>query len=146
MEVRRFRTAGEFLDCSGGFLGEREAEQSLILGLAAQLERDPQTFGAHAYFAAVVDGRRVTGAALCTPPFQLLLSQIDDPATIDPIARDALDALGTLSGVLGQARAASSFAESWQDLTGWTARLIMSQRIYRADTAHVPLEVAGRMR
>jgi hypothetical protein len=147
IRVRRSPDARSFLADAGPFLGEREAEHNLLFGICSTLLRDPSPFGqGPAYLAIVEDDDRVIGAALQTPPHNVVLSETDDLAAIGPIARDAYDALGALPGVVGPALAASAFARAWCERAGGTATLRMANRIYQASEATPPIGIPGAMR
>ena len=80
MELRRYLDVDDFLAAAGDFLVAREAEHNLLLGVAQNVRDTPDAFSAAPYFATVTDDDRVVAVALQTPPFQLVLSEIDDPA------------------------------------------------------------------
>jgi uncharacterized protein len=146
MEVERHTDAGSFLARAGEFLLEREAEHNLILGLCARLRHDPRTFGHDPYFAAAVEGERVVAAALRTPPHNLVLSEIDDLRSLEPLGSDVQAAFDQLPGVLGPTEAVAHFARAWEERAGVPARVELRQRIYRAEDATAPEGVRGRMR
>ena len=77
---------------------------------SAQNVRDtPEAFTAPPYFATVTDGDRVVAVALQTPPFQLVLSEIDDPAAIPLLADDLVDR--DLPGAIGPVDHVRAFME-----------------------------------
>ena len=133
MRVRRSPDARSFLAEAGPFLAEREAEHNLLFGICSSLLRDPEPFGqGPAYLAIVEDDGHVIGTAIRTPPHNVVLSETDHLAGIEPLALDVLDAIGTLPGVVGPRPAASVFARAWCERAGGTATLRMANRIYRA--------------
>lgn len=147
IRVRRPTDARSFLAQAGPFLTEREAEHNLLLGICSSLLRDPTAFGeGSGYLAIVEDDDRVIGAAVRTPPYNIVLSEIDDVPAIRSLVLDALDALGSLPGVVGPGQAASAFARSWCERAGGAAALRMANRIYRASHATPPSGVPGAMR
>ncbi|MEO8422459.1 MAG: GNAT family N-acetyltransferase [Actinomycetota bacterium] len=147
IRVRRPRNVQTFLSEAGPFLAEREAEHNLLFGICAGLTRDPTPFGeGPAYLAITEADGRIVGAAIRTPPHNLVLSETDDLATIEPLVRDVRDAMDTLPGVLGPGKAASAFVRAWRESTGGRATLTMANRIYRASRATPPTGVAGAMR
>jgi uncharacterized protein len=145
-EVRRFEHAREFLAHAGVYLGAREAEHNLLLGLAGVLTARPNLYGATPYFAAVQRDGAVVAAALRTPPHNLVLSEVAEPAAVDALANDAAEAFGELPGVVGPKEASRRFAELWSQATGRQAEQAMAERIFRAETVHVPSGVPGSMR
>ena len=142
MEVSRLDAAG-FDAAAGGFLGAREAEHNLMLGLLGRLLDEPLLYGEEPpYFAVVEDGGRVVGAALRTPPHVLILSESEDASAYAALARDARDAFPLLPGLSGPPAGIRAFLSAW----GGGARLAMSQRIYEASGVIAPRPVGGRMR
>jgi GNAT superfamily N-acetyltransferase len=146
VQVERHADATSFLERTGDFLLEREAQHNLILGLAGRLRREPLFYGEDPYFAVALDGDRVAGAAMRTPPHNLILSEIDDVGALEPIADDVQDVYESISGVIGAREAAALFARSWGRRTGAEARIGIRQRIYRAAEARLPGGVSGEMR
>lgn len=147
IRVRRPPDVQAFLVEAGPFLAEREAEHNLLFGICSLLVRDPQPFGEGPPYLAIgeVDGL-IVGAAIRTPPHNLVLSETDDLAVIEPLVRDVRDAVDTLTGVLGPRRAASAFARTWSEREGCRATLTMSNGVYCAKRAAPPSGVAGAMR
>lgn len=146
MEVRRHATADDFLEHAGEFLGEREAEHNLILGISSQLRRVPRMYGEDPFLAVVEDEGRVAGAVLRTPPHNLILSELDDERAIGPILSVVREEFASLPGVVGPKERAAQFATAWQAETGAAARLELAQRIFRVDRVDPPQSVSGRMR
>jgi GNAT superfamily N-acetyltransferase len=144
--VERFATAAVFLESAGAFLGEREAEHNLLFGICANLTADPGFPTAAPYLATVARGRRVTAAAIMTPPWNVVLSWTDDPAAIEALAAD-LDAAGIpVPGTTGPVEAARAFAGSWCARHGLTSWLAVAERIYRLERVVPPVGVPGRVR
>jgi predicted GNAT family acetyltransferase len=144
MRLRRFASVGDFLDAAGSFLVEREAEHNLIFGICASLRETPEAYSGPPYLATVADGERVVAAAIQTPPFRLILSEVDDPAAIELIVGDVLDR--ALPGVLGPVGPTRAFVEAWTRLGGPAATLQMSERSYRLTDVRPARPVSGRVR
>jgi predicted GNAT family acetyltransferase len=142
MQLTRHESADGFLAHAGEFLGAREAEHNLILGLTSRLQVSPSLYGEPAYFAVVDEGGRVVGATMRTPPHNLILSELDDLAAIGPLLEDARAVFGSLPGVVGPKEAVAKFAAAWPA----EARLEIAQRAFRADHVDAPTGVPGRMR
>ena len=143
IRVRRFGEVGDFLGTAGDFLVAREAEHNLIFGICSSLRETPERFG-EPYLAVVERGDTVVAAAIQTPPFRLVLSEVDDPAAIEAIVEDVLDR--ALPGVTGPAEQTAAFAQAWNARGGPTATLHMSERIYRLSTVRPQRLVAGGYR
>jgi predicted GNAT family acetyltransferase len=146
IEVRRLPDVETFLEEAGSFLAEREAEHNLLFGICSHLIRDPLAFGETPYLALSRDGHRIVGAAIRTAPYNLVLSETDDLAAIEPLARDVRASVPALPGVLGPGKAASAFVRAWCERGSRSATLAMSSRIYRAARATPPSGVAGAVR
>ena len=137
LTVSRTQTVEEFLATARAFLARREAEHNLLFGICSTLQKTPEIFENPPRFAVVTDGGgAVRAAALQTPPWNLVLSMIDDEAVTDALAA-ALRA-DQLPGVLGPREAAARFAERWSTMTGRGARLDVAERIFRLDRVRAP--------
>ncbi len=92
------------------------------------------------------EGGRIVGAALRTPPHNVVLSELDDVGAAAALARDMREACHELPGVLGPVDGARAFVRSWEPLAGARGRLALSERIYQADSVTPPERSEGRMR
>lgn len=146
--VERPGDVDAFLGLTGDFLEAREAEHCLILGLAGNLQRGAMALAEPPLFAVVVDRAedRVVAAALRTPPYNVVVSEVDD------LDLDAVDALAealageALPGVSAPPEVARRFAERWAARTGRRARRSMAERIFRLTAVREPRPAPGRMR
>ena len=146
MDVKRHDTVEGFLEHAGAFLSAREAEHNLILGLSSQLRRVPRLYGADPFLAVLEDGGRVVGAVLRAPPHNLVLSELDDERTIEPIVATVRKEFDTLPGAVGPKERVAKFAAAWAASTGAKGRLELAQRIFRVDRVDPPHGVPGWMR
>jgi len=146
VRLERHENATSFLERAGDFLLEREAQHNLILGLAARLRTEPRLYGEDPYFAVALDGDRVVGAAMRTPPHNLILSEMDDDAALEPVAADAQAVFASLPGVVGPKEPVARFARIWEERTGANASIGIQQRVYRASEAILPEGVSGSSR
>jgi hypothetical protein len=146
MQLTRHESADDFLAHAGEFLGAREAQHNLILGLSSRLRVAPLLYGEPPYFAVVEDDGRVVGVTMRTPPHNLIVSELDDEDAIPTLVDDARSAFGSLPGVVGPKEPVGWFAEAWRAATGVAARLDLAQRAFRADHVNAPTGVSGRMR
>jgi predicted GNAT family acetyltransferase len=128
----------EFLDAARSFLEEREAENNLLFGICSMIRTAPQLFvDEPPAFASVVDRNgRVAAASLRTPPWNQVLSWVDDldavVALVDHLRRR------NLPGMVGPKAAAARFAAAWTDATGQTAGVQMAERIFRLERVIAP--------
>jgi GNAT superfamily N-acetyltransferase len=146
LTVERFAAAPAFLDAAGEFLAEREAEHNLIFGICANLRADPGSPGAPPYLAAVSDGGRVIATGVMTPPWNIVLSCVDDPDAFTALATDLDGAGTTVPGTTSAVDSAQRFSRLWCGSHGLSARLVMAERIYRLERVVAPVGVAGRAR
>jgi predicted GNAT family acetyltransferase len=147
--VERFGDARAFLDATEPFLAEREAEHNLILGIAAGLLRDPGRPTGPPYLAVARRDMTPVGVAIMTPPFNVVLSCMDDPGAIPAIAADlALRARHAppLPGVTAPVEVAEAFGRAWAEPRGLTVERTLGERIYRVEHLVAPADVPGRAR
>ena len=137
MELKRFAAVGEFLVLAGPYLEAREAEHNLIFGLCATIRNHPEVYEGP-WFIAVVDGGEVVGAAMRTPPHNVMLSEMTEAAALalaDAITED-------VPGVMGPPGIARTFAEH----RGGAATLAMNERIFKIERVIPPLPAPGGWR
>jgi uncharacterized protein len=135
-----------FEELVSAFLGRREAENCVMLGLCSQMRSGTpwiQTFSP--YFGVVRSGDAVVGAALIAGYLVLLSDPIDQEALPLLVADIAREAPG-VPGVVAAVHASRRFAELWTATTGRSHRLNMSERIFRIERLIPPRAVAGEMR
>jgi predicted GNAT family acetyltransferase len=143
MEVRRSDDAAAWLDAAGRLLLADEARHDLILGLAGTLISHPSVYEDQRLWTVEQRGT-VVGAALQTPPHNLVLSRPTDedatPALASSIHEDGV----RLPGVTGAAPECETFADVWSGLTGDRVRPVMGQGIYRLrEVRDVPVAAGG---
>ena len=143
MEVLRSSSVAAFFDLAGDFLAEREAQHNLIFGVLSNYQADPSQYADAPYLATVLHGDKVVGAAIRTPPWRLIVSEIDHPGAAHSLVRD-LDG-SELPGVVGPAGAAGHFAEAWSELTGAARRLARHERGFQLRRVIPPRPSTGAM-
>jgi predicted GNAT family acetyltransferase len=144
LRLTRARDPDEFDRLAYDFLAAREAEHNLLFGIIAGVRS-----GAYAeppYFAVVRDGERVVAAAIRTPPFNLVLSAIDDQGALALFADDAQRMWPNLPGVIAPKGQANAFAALWRKRTGAAASLFTAERIYQLARVLPARPVSGRIR
>jgi predicted GNAT family acetyltransferase len=128
------------------FLLEREAENNLMLGVAGRVAAGGSSSADPAdrpLMLTVEEHGQVIGAALQTPPFNIILSPMaEDTASAVAAHLHAQGAM--LPGVLGPKETAAAFATSWSEATRGEARLSQSLRIYQAEAMTPPANVPGQ--
>src|SRR6478672_11612269 len=117
MEVRTHDDPAAWLEAVLPLLMLDEARHDLHLGLAHTLVHHPSVYPSK-HLWSVEDAGTAVGAALQTPPHNVVLAQ--------PAAEAAID----LPGIIGGLPEAEAFGSAWCARTGDTARRVMGQGIY----------------
>lgn len=141
MEVVQLGDASAFLEEAGPLLLADEARHNLILGIAANacdgLYEDVRLW-------LVRDGVRPVGAALQTPPYNLILARPESSAALAALVEAV--ASEELAGVVGSMPEVEDFAELWSRHTGGRARTNMRQGVYALERVTPPPAVPGSAR
>jgi uncharacterized protein len=140
VEVTRLADAEAFFAEAEPFLLTDEARHNLILGLAGTIRDSPEHYRKRDFWV-VHDGGTVVGAALRTPPYNLVLARPESPEALAALA-DAL-AEEELPGVVGAEPEAVAFAELWTGRRGIPARTNMRQGIYALEQVEPPTAPPG---
>jgi uncharacterized protein len=128
MQVFVDASPAEWLSHVEPLLLRAEAENNLLLGLAAQAVSDPARFGEGLTLARIVDGPTVVGAAMVNR-YNLILSRLPDDALAQLAAR-LDDPNVTVPGVLGPDEVPERFVRHWSIRTGRTGALRQNMRIH----------------
>jgi uncharacterized protein len=122
-----------------------EARHNLMLGLCTTLVEHPGVYPESCLWLAE-DCRSVAGAAIMTPPFNVLVARPAAEWVLPTLARAIVEDGVSVPGVTAAVPEVDGFVMRWRDLTGAAARVRMASRIYRL-TSVVPVEgVSGHMR
>lgn len=144
MELKRYTDVEAFLAAAGDFLVAREAEHNLLLGVCQNVRDTPDAYTAPPYFATVSDRDRIVTVALQTPPFQLVLSEVDDPTAIPLLADDLVG--HDLPGAVGPVEHVRAFMNERTARGARPAHLTTSERIFRLTAVTAPRPTPGRAR
>jgi predicted GNAT family acetyltransferase len=144
MELHRYADVEAFLAAAGDFLVAREAEHNLLLGVCQTVRDTPDAYTAPPYFATVSDGDRILTVALQTPPFQLVISEVDDPEALPLLADDL--AGRDLPGAVGPVEHVRAFMHERTARGAPPARLSTSERIFQLTAVRPPRPVQGHAR
>ena len=130
---------------AGPLLLADEARHNLMLGIAGNLRDHPGLYlEFHGWVAE--DGDRVVGAALQTPPYNLVLARPSVAGGIDALAGSLWEGRAGLPGVTAAEPEVDAFADAWLGRTGLERRARMRQRIYRLTEVRPVQGVRGRPR
>jgi RimJ/RimL family protein N-acetyltransferase len=139
VELEPYERAEDFLARAGAYLGREELRYNLLLGVAASVVGGhppsvlvgPMTANKHApRFAAFVRGGEVVGAALRTPPFKLLMTELDADATA-LLVEWAKGLWPDLKGSLGPSETSERFRAQWGAASSCDSELWMPNRLHR---------------
>jgi predicted GNAT family acetyltransferase len=145
MRVTRVTDIQRFAGKAGPLIKRDPAANNLILGIVQSLLDRPDSY-AEASSWVVVHDRGPVGAAIRTPPYNVVLA--------DPLHDDAVDALAkrlavdepSLPGVTANTPWVSRFADRWVALTGDAARTTMAQGVYALRSVSAPRPTEGAPR
>jgi len=145
LRLQRFSTVDGFLGLAGAFLADREAEHNLILGICHNLLASPALFKAPPYFAAVTNtDELVVAAAMQTPPWQVVLSEMDDTRAVQLLVEDRV--ADPPPAVFGPSVVAAGYARQMSERTGAPTRLDLGERIFQLTNLIPPRRTTGAMR
>ena len=145
MHVKRLDDPAAFLAAAGPLLLDDEARHNLILGIAGTLRDHPQIYREHRLWHVEHDGR-VVGAALQTPPFNLVVARPAGAGVLAALAEALSGEHVELPGVTGGVPEVDAFAEAWKGRFGLRCRRRMKQRIYRLTRLRPAADVPGQAR
>jgi len=141
MEVVQLSDPAEFLERATPLLLADEARHNLIVALAQGLRDRPVAFPKGCRLWLVCDGDEVVGAALQTPPNNLVLARPSDGAALDALAEALLDY--DLPGVVGAIPEVDQFVQAWSSRSGRQADVRRRQGIYALDEVIPPRPTSG---
>jgi predicted GNAT family acetyltransferase len=145
MELREFDDAKRFLDAASPLLAADEPRHNLILGICATLLEAPDAYESVRAWTVEDDGA-VVGAALRTPPFNIVVARPRDSAALGFLARELHVREVDLPGVSGVLPEVDEFAAAWEQATRLVRRTRLRLGIYQARASRMPDGVPGRMR
>lgn len=141
LRVIRFDSGASFLAEVEPFLGEDEATNSLLLGIARSLLAKLRPRRRHQLIlSAVEDAGQFVVAAAMTSPHKLLLSShlaVPDDA-IEALVSDLRLSHPELPAVFGPAPLSARFARIWADQTGAIYSAGMGQKLLALQTLKLP--------
>ena len=145
--VLRYADLAEFRSAVEGWLAEREAAHNLPLGILGALAETPPADGEEPpYLAAVRRSDAIVAAVLRTPPWRLVLSEVDDPASLEPLADRIAADIPDLPGVVGPSEHAAALARHLADRLGRRAAMGISERAFELRSVVPPRPARGRAR
>jgi predicted GNAT family acetyltransferase len=131
-----------FLERAGGLLLRDEPRHNLAFGIASFTLDHPDVY-AELRGWVVREGGDVLGAALRTPPYNLVLARPELPGALEALAVAVSE---ELPGVVGAVPEVDGFASAWSALHGVTPATRFDQRIYAMEELFPPRGIDGVMR
>ena len=133
--VDRTQDATRFLHDASPLLLADEARHNLILGLADAIQGSPDVYPDH-FFWLVRDNGAVVGAAMRTPPHNLIIARPRDDEALSALADHIAE---TLPGVVGAVPEVDVFAAAWCERRQGARRVVFEQAIYALrEVAEIP--------
>lgn len=142
MDVAVLSGAEEVLERAGAYLGVEEARHNLAFGILSTARAHPDAYPELRAWVAL-EGGRVVGAALRTPPHNLILARPSDERAVAALAHRIDD---ELPGVVGAVPEVDRFAAAWTARHDGAAKVAFEQRIYALTAVVPPAPVPGSMR
>lgn len=142
MEIEVTTGAEVFLEQAGPLLLEDEPRHNLALGIASFTLDHPEVYTELRGWV-VRDAGDVVGAALRTPPYNLVLARPRVVRALEALAA-AID--DELPGVVGAVPEVDGFAAAWSARHGMTPAIRFDQRIYAMEKLVPPRDVDGLAR
>jgi ribosomal protein S18 acetylase RimI-like enzyme len=143
--VRRLGDVEAFRQAADPLLMADEARHNLMLGVCWTIEHFPETYPA-AYFWVAEDGGEAIGAALLTPPFNVLMARPVGDGALDALAAAIVEDGVSVPGAVGAVPEVNEFAAAWRARTGKGANARMAMGIHRLTGLIPPRPVAGQPR
>ena len=126
LQVERLVDAARFLVEARSLLLADEARHNLILGLAETIRSDPLVYPEHSFWL-VRDRQDVVGAAMRTPPHNILIARPHDDAALAALANHIGEGL---PGAQGSVPEIDAFVAAWCERRHVGARAVFEQGIY----------------
>ena len=149
MIINQFSEPKVFQEKISSFLVRHEAENNLTLGILNGLIAGE--YSDHKpYMGFVEEGGEPLIAAICTPPHPAIISYQDpspEQRAVELQLEDLMDFLGEdFKGISGDKVLLEGMKKAWETLSGKTAQLKMSMRIYKLEIVEPPPDVPGHAR
>jgi len=145
MQVRRIEDPANWLALVTPLLSRDEARHNLLFGIADTLIHRPHAYARHSVWIAA-ENDRVTGVALRTPPYNVIVATPDGGSVPDALAEALVTAGEDLPGVSGVRSDAEAFADAWVARAGGTWHVRMTQGVYRLDEVRPVPATSGAAR
>jgi len=129
MLVRRIDHPVAFQEAATPFLVRDEARHNLLLGISTTLIQRPDLYEAFDLWV-VSEGDDVTGVALRTHPFNLVLAQPSEDAALDALVDRLLQERQALPGVIAAIPELEAFVGAWTSENALDATMVLRHGVY----------------
>lgn len=148
MQLRKFDDIKEFCHVAQNYLLRYEAEHNLLLGIAHTLLHDPDRYPEPPYLVVCTaeTNSEILAAAICTPPYKLVLSKAQDLNAIALIAQDLQNHPKPLPGVSGLVAEVETFLPAWRSLMDQPYRRVMDLKIHELTQVESVTSANGSLR
>lgn len=143
MKINNFDDPKLFYQQAKEYLLRYEAEHNLLLGISQTLIDTPDRYGNKPYLATVEEENKIVAIAMRTPPYNFLLSKVENFAAIEMIAQDLYQNKISLPGVSGLTTETEAFTQQWHNLTHHPYRIKMYLRIHQLQQVKLSQKVNG---
>lgn len=134
MEVVRHSSPQRFLDYAAQrFSGEAEARHNLLLGMIGTALRVPEAYP-RIHMWTVEDDGQVVGTAAVTPPYDIILGEVDVPEAVETLTASVHAQLGRLPGAIGNVPEVEWFVHDWCSIARTEGERVMAQGVFSLDT------------
>jgi uncharacterized protein len=113
----------------------QEATHCLLLSLSKALSTSQPKKANLPYLAIVENKQGIIATAIQTPPHPLLLSESTNLEAVKLLATDLASDNQSLPGVIASKPEATTFARTWQSLTGQSFKLKVALQVHQLETA-----------
>jgi RimJ/RimL family protein N-acetyltransferase len=145
MELRMLTDARHFAEVASPWLASDPFSTNVIGVQLGGVLAGNRVQGEGDIWIAAIEGGKVVGAAMHTPPYSLFLPRL--PAGIPSEIALALSGEGrALRGVNGETAAVAEFVGTWAQCTGAGSSLRRATRMYRLEELRYPVGTAGDAR
>lgn len=145
LHIQQHDSIDAFLATCGPLLEQHEAENGLMLGLTLRAKAAQEAGeSSPILLISLVEHGQVQGAAIQTPPHNLILSRMREE-WLAPLADFVHTQQLEFKGIVGPKQEATSFAQVWEQKTGQETKQEFRQLIYRLDAVQDIRPTTGEM-
>ena len=150
VEIQSHNDANELISLSGAYLELNEGENSLPIGLAYRLAKNPRYYGSESpLLLSILEQGRAVGVAIMTPPRRLILSRFETSIEVAMahLTRYLRGIDTPIPGVAGPATEAQVFSDCWvEGMPNASSRIVVRLRIFEARTVADVVLSPGELR